>query len=103
MNCRYCDQEIEAGLEVKTYSYWWHMPFVCHAECQKSGELQEAMDCQTIDADCNDCIWLKRSGKEIPRSIPRAFIGTCLKFNKSTVAYPHFWTGRECFEHRRAR
>lgn len=95
--CRYCDKPIELGQEVKTMSYWFHLPFWCHAECKKDGERQEAIDCQVIDADCNDCKHFKRGQAIYKWSIA----GHCLKFDKPTVAFPNKWTGRECFEHRR--
>lgn len=85
---------------VETLAYWNQMPDVCHVECKMLGERQEAIYCQTVDADCNDCKHFKR-GQEIPRSIPKSFAGTCLKFNHPTTAHPHWWTGKECFEHRR--
>lgn len=114
--CRYCDKPIENGKEVKTLSYWTHLPFVCHAECRQNGERQEAIDCQVIDSDCNDCKHFKR-GNLLPRVIsdlkrtdgtwttvehqPNVFDGICLKFNQPTTAQPNKWTGMNCFEHRR--
>lgn len=115
--CRYCDKPIE-GQAVQTFGYWSHFPFVCHAKCKVSGERQEAIDCQIIDADCNDCKHYQR-GKLAPPTIsrlhrkdgtivdvvyqPQIFIGGyCLKFSKPTSASPNKWSGLECFEHRRA-
>lgn len=78
------------------------------------GERQEATDCQTIDADCNDCRHFQRG--EVVKRWLSAMIdkkaglllvnmgivkGHCLKFNHPTEAYPHASTGRDCFEHRR--
>lgn len=117
MNCRYCTKPIE-GSAVKTLAYWSQTPDVCHAECKQLGERQEAIDCQTIDADCNDCRHYKRGTLE-PKIVsklhtedgrivdvvfqPNVFIGGhCLRFDKPTLAFPNKWTGRECFEHRRA-
>lgn len=117
MTCRYCGKEIE-GASATTFAYWSATPFPCHPACKESGEKQEALDCQIIDADCNDCRHYKRG--KLAGSIvsnvtrpdgtvveighkPNIFIGgTCLKFNKPTVAQPNKWTGHECFEHRRA-
>lgn len=99
---------------VKTLTYWNQVPFFCHAECKKSGELQEAIDCQTLDADCNDCKHFKRgqiverwlsdmfNGKCIYRLTNMGIVkGHCLKLNQPTEAYPHMSTLRTCFEHRR--
>lgn len=117
--CRYCNQEIDPSEEaVKTFSYWSKLEFVCHRQCKQPGELQEAIDCQTIDADCNDCKHYKR-GYLAPMMIglvrredgtaywathqPNIFIdGHCSRFNKTVLAQPNKWTGLECFEHRRS-
>lgn len=117
--CRYCEHAFQEGeIVVLTRSYWNQYPFYAHEDCKKDGERQEALDCQTIDADCNDCRHYKRGILE-PKTVsklntpdgrtvdlifqPNVFInGTCLKFNKPTLAFPNKWTGRECFEHRRA-
>lgn len=52
MKCRYCGQE---GADVKTVSYWSSIPDFCHSYCKLPGERQEALECQLIDADCNNC------------------------------------------------
>jgi len=114
MICRYCGKE---GATIVTLCYWNQTPAWCHDECKVSGERQEAIDCQTIDADCNDCLYYQR-GQQAPKVVssirtprgktrtvtyqPNTIInGHCKKFNKPTTAYPHTWTGMECFEHRR--
>lgn len=115
MSCRYCNQPIESeGLE--TFSYWNAVPFRCHPECKQAGEKQEALDCQVIDADCNDCKHFKRgalsplrishtktpAGRMVEvRYRAEIWSGECLRFNGPTEAYPKMSTGRECFEHRR--
>lgn len=86
-----------------------------HHYCRKDAIKAEALECQTIDADCNDCrhfqrgevvrVWLNcmENGKVGMLRFHTGLIrGTCLKFNRPTEAYPNKWTGRECFEHRRA-
>lgn len=81
-----------------------------------SDERQEALDCQQIDADCNDCRFLER-GKLAEKVVsviktrdgrcetvnhqPNYFYAICLKFNKPTIAQPNKWTGHDCFVHRR--
>lgn len=97
--CRYCDQPVvDAGNAAITYSYWSAFPFIAHPACKKAGERQEAFDCQVIDADCNDCIHFQR-GKLVGEDI---WSGQCLKFGIETRGCPNKWTGKECFEHRRA-
>lgn len=113
--CRYCSKPIEAGREVKTLAYWNQTPDICHVECKQPGEKQEALDCQTIDADCNDCIFFQRG--EVVKKLLSAIVdgkptmvltnmgcvtGYCSLFDGATMAYPHQWTGRQCFHHRRA-
>jgi len=114
MNCRYCGQLIN-GDGVKTFSYWSKAEFVCHPQCKESGEKQEAIDCQIIDSDCNDCRHFKRTNPEEKRWLSCMhnrkpsirlvgmgyFDGHCLKFDLPTVAQPNKWTGMECFEHRK--
>lgn len=99
--CRYCDKAIE-GQSVRTLSYWQSISFLCHPECKQAGERAEAIECQTIDADCNDCRHFQR-GQILVKGVMHggAVSGQCLKFNKETRAFPKKWTGHECFEHRR--
>jgi len=116
--CRYCAKPIADGEAAPTFAYWFATPFVCHPACKDAGIRQEAYECQLIDADCNDCKHYKR-GKLAPimishvrmpnglieevRHQPNVIIGGhCLKFDEPTTAYPNKWTGRPCFEHRRA-
>jgi len=116
MNCRYCLKPIEDE-PVKTLAYWNQTPDVCHAECKREGERAAALECQIIDADCNDCKHYKRgvlaqkiesllhkpNGRiEIVTFQPNEIIGgRCGRFNFDVMAFPHTWTGKECFEHRR--
>ena len=99
MSCRYCSSILTLEDATTTLSYWNQFVFFCHKICKQSGERQEAIDCQTIDASCNDCKHFQRG--KIIGGIPKTFDGHCLKFDKPTVAYPHYWHGKECFEHRR--
>lgn len=117
MTCRYCNKPIEESDRVVTHSYWQGLPFDCHKACKDAGVKQESLDCQLIDADCNDCKHFKRAWQAEKRHEwslnihqewivlthkPEVWHGLCLKFNRPTEAYPNKWTGRECFEHRRA-
>jgi hypothetical protein len=116
MNCRYCHKPIEDGKQVKTLAYWNKTPDFCHVECRLQGEREEAIECQTIDADCNDCAYYQR-GKiadkvinkiktpkgEIKEVIfnPQIYVGGhCIKLNKTVEASPNKWSGLPCFEHR---
>ena len=115
--CRYCSLPVNRADAVVTHSYWQGMKFVSHKACKVNGEKAEALECQTIDADCNDCRHYKR-GVSAPKQVsryknhkgewveiiykPEIWIGGhCLKLDKPTIACPKKWTGHECFEHRR--
>ena len=108
MTCRYCEKPIEQEQSIRTLAYWQQTPDVCHVACKQAGERQEALDCQVIDADCNDCKHFKRGLVGVQRWAGLGFVndttivaGHCLQYEKPTTAYPHSWTGRDCFEHRR--
>lgn len=94
--CRYCGLP---GSDTVTHSYWTATKFPCHSACKKSGEKQEAYECQLIDADCNDCGYFRQThnhGKGV-RS------GICTKVSppSPTMAYSNKATGHGCFVHRR--
>ena len=57
---------------------------------------------QTIDADCNDCRHFERDKITSKAGGITVWSGRCLKFDRPTKAYPNQYTGRECFDHRRA-
>lgn len=111
--CYHCAQPIE-GESVITRSYWKGLPFDSHPACKIAGERADALECQTIDADCNDCKHFKR-GEVIKQRLScmenqRASMklvnmgyisGHCLKFDRPTEAEPNKWTGLQCFEHRK--
>lgn len=112
--CRYCSNPVEPADAVRTLSYWNQHEYVCHAACKNDGERQEAIDCQTIDADCNDCKHFKRGelvkrwlagmvdGKSKNILVNMGFArGHCLRFDTPTIARPHMSSGLHCFEHRR--
>lgn len=118
LKCRYCDISLDDREAVMTLAYLGKTPDVCHSSCKANGERQEAMDCQIIDSDCNDCKHYQRGKIAHPiisriKTIdgrmedvvfkPQYFIGgKCLKFDKEVIAQPNKWTGHDCFEHRRA-
>lgn len=115
MICRYCSLPVNLSDAVVTHSYWQGLKFVCHKDCKVTGEKGEAIDCQTIDADCNDCRHFERGelvkrwlsaivdGKSAKKLVNMGIVkGHCANFNRPTEAYPHMSTGWECFEHRRS-
>lgn len=92
--CYVCGKKLtQEDFEIK-YTYWKGCWAGTHKECQMADLVKE---CQTIDADCNDCKHFER--KE--RVSNQIFKGNCLKLNKETTAYPNFCSGHECFEHRK--
>ena len=95
--CRYCGKPVAEYDRIVTHSYWQAFQFVCHKACKSPGEKLEAFDCQSLDADCNDCRHFRR-GVQLGKWVS---VGHCLKFNRPTKAYPNFCTGWSCFEHRR--
>lgn len=113
--CRFCGAGVLPAEAVTVHSYWQGLPLVSHRVCRDAGVKSEAFDCQVIDADCNDCKHFKRGKlvEELKSAMAdgkaamvlfntETFTGHCLKFDRPTLAFPNKWTGRECFEHRRA-
>lgn len=106
--CRHCKLPVTSEDFVLWTSYWYGMWFPAHKECLQF-KKQESIDCQTIDADCNDCKHFERGkrqtmevsdgGKNKTVSLT-GFGGYCRKLNKDTVAQPNFCSNHECFEHR---
>lgn len=114
MTCRYCSNPLPESEAVVTRSYWMGEKHFCHKACKASGEREEAIECQSIDADCNDCKHFKRGaleqrmlgcvegGRASRRLVNMGwFSGHCLKFDRPTTGSPNKWTGMGCFEHRR--
>lgn len=125
--CRHCGGDVkrtEAGVIV---GYWEPIWYIAHKACEKPGTLDEALECQCIDADCNDCGHFRRGNfnklpdvsnyaiftgneesdiKEQKRYMGDlmfvgSFDGECMKFGRHTSAWPKQATCRPCFEHRR--
>lgn len=88
---------IKEDMDVKS-GYWTpHLWKPIHKDLLKEAKAFEAMQCQIIDADCNDCKYFKR-GKELGTGITE---GLCLKFNYPTKGYVNVCSGKNCFEHRK--
>ena len=51
--CRECKKLVSERFV--TFGYWWGRKFACHKECKEKNVTEEALACQTVDADCNDC------------------------------------------------
>ena len=78
MLCRYCDLPcLEEGY---TFSYWSALKFAAHKVCKNNGEAGEAYECQSVDRDCNDCVFFKR-GTMISKGV---FDGFCEKKQQKT-------------------
>lgn len=102
--CRYCAEPVTDGAGVPTRTYWGAVVDVCHPACKREGERQEAVDCQTIDADCNDCRHFTAFTRDDPRYEASKHYrkGWCGFHDRATTAYPVFCSGHPCFVHRRA-
>lgn len=96
--CCHCGEEIENADFEYGASYWtpnlWR-PY--HKGCKKEAMKQEAVACQKIDADCNDCKFFVRE-KETTKGTYR---GKYNFFGGETTAHVNIYTGKECFVHRR--
>lgn len=91
--CNVCKKRIsEEDFDV-AYSYWYALMIPKHKNCSTKNDI---IECQKIDADCNDCKYFKRGNLE-SKGI---FNGECLKFNKPVKAYPKFCSNHKCFIHR---
>jgi hypothetical protein len=102
--CRYCRQPVAEGEGVPTTSYWGAVKDVCHPACKRDGERAEALECQTIDADCNDCRHFRAYRRDEPgyAVTKHARTGWCEHHDRETTAFPVFCSGHPCFVHRRS-
>jgi hypothetical protein len=98
--CRGCGLPIAENDFAVWTTYWQRMFAPCHAACRDAGMKKEAYDCQSVDADCNDCRHFQR-GERIAVGEGAAFEGHCLKYDRPTKALPLFCSGWSCFEHRK--
>ena len=99
--CRACEKPFTSDSTIHWGRTYWHgmaVPFGSE-EAKVATLKMEAIECQTIDADCNDCKHFQR-GRMLAKGNASAFEGHCRKFDKPTIAYPKFASGHECFEHR---
>ena len=103
LTCRACGFTFSSESKIAWGNTYWQGIGVafCSKESARATLKDEAIECQTIDADCNDCIHFKR-GEMLAKGAASAFSGHCMKFDKPTIAYPNFATGHKCFEHRKA-
>ena len=99
--CRFCEKEISGETFDTGFTYWRALLFGCHKDCLEGGLRQEVIECQTIDADCNDCKHFLRK-KMVQKGASSIWEGECLKLNKKTRAFPKFCSGHKCFVHRKS-
>lgn len=75
IECKHCGKEITSDEFDYNASYWtpntWR-PY--HKSCKKDAVTQEAIACQTIDANCNDCKYFKRGEVESELTEDHSFL-----------------------------
>lgn len=97
--CNSCKQPIIGETPVKRNTYWASLPILLHARCLPDFN-EGVVECQRIDADCNDCAHFRR-GRMLAKGSGSCFEGHCVKFDKLVLAYPNFCSGHPCFVHRK--
>lgn len=90
--CKYCKKEIEKKDAVLARGYWTAGKVISlsHKDCAEGGYKDEVYECQKIDANCNECGFLKR-GKE----------NLCKKTGDVVFPSSNYAMGMECFVHRK--
>lgn len=128
--CRICCELCESAERSDFLTAYWRASGfpICKThtkEERRKFQIEEAYECQLIDADCNDCKHFKRGARMLSRGdlvylkdhVDKnfraegdysrivvqydCFHGHCLKFDKYTPSFVNFATGHPCFEHRR--
>ena len=99
----------EPNVDDVHYTYWNACWKPIHKKCKQEYAKEEAYECQSIDANCNDCKFFKP--KEKHKGIGSSWrTGECLKDNSylnlfpdKYIAYaqPNFAQCNNCFRHRR--
>jgi hypothetical protein len=78
-DCKHCGEEIKAEDFDYSAGYWtpnlWR-PY--HKSCKKEAASKEAVSCQTLDANCNDCKCFKR--EKIESELTKAHSFLAVKF-----------------------
>lgn len=105
-DCSHCGQPVLRENADILAAYWTHSdlgPFwqVVHKECKILGRNEEALACQRLDADCNDCKHFQRGVNVAPEWAWRDHPGWCAKLSKPVAAQPNFASLLPCFEHRK--
>lgn len=107
--CRYCQKRIWFKA-VKARSYWEKgTRQLSHARCLVTGFERECIECQKLDADCNDCRYFKaeRNRKHIRYGIcmrpkrPEGFRDSIHAGWPHVIARPGSATLMPCFHHRK--
>jgi len=108
--CCSCKKEIKEDDFAIGYGYWEPRPFQCHKWCKDKHEKKITIECQIIDADCNDCKYFKRESnkpekdegdKRFPFPSLEGFPGNCLKHSVKVYAHSNYAQGYKCFKHRK--
>lgn len=104
--CRHCRKPVEREDADILAAYWTHSDLgplwqVVHKECKIPGRNEEALLCQRLDADCNDCGHFQRGVNVAPEWAWRDHPGWCAKLSKPVAAQPNFASLLPCFEHRK--
>ena len=108
IKCYYCKEITTKDNRIVAFGYWNGFRMWSHKECEKEGYKKVAYECQSIDSDCNDCKYFKRTimmGKGVWK-------GQCINEKRNpqehaklkedkVLAYPNFCSGHICFVHRK--
>lgn len=92
-NCRYCHKPVMKDEAAVVGTYWWPHKCLVHLGCKAEGYQQEAIDCQCLDGNCNDCFYFRRT---------KGNNGTCADDRRDGEfsVSPGNWQGMPCFKHR---
>lgn len=92
--CISCKRQMGLNDFEISISYWKNYWQPIHAHCKKDFEAFEKFECQCIDADCNDCLYFKRSFQHE---------GICDLDQKAVKSSSNFASSHSCFIHRASR
>lgn len=95
--CWHCSKKLSGDYD-KFYAYWSpHLIRRVHKECKQAAVLEDRIDCQSLDANCNDCFFFTRE-KPLAKGVD---LGKCTKFGTQVKAVPNTFQGNPCFKHRK--
>lgn len=108
--CRHCNGKMTEDTFDINIGYWASVWHPVHKDCAKECRVEEAYECQKIDAGCNDCKFFQRGvigGVKADTGLNAFFpkikgqIGFCSKNNYQVEAFPVSYYGMPCFVHRK--